>query len=87
MNDLMQILFDYIIEQRLDTYCLQTKRREYQLEWNMAYQKLWDQLTREQRELLEECDSLTSQTHTAELYAMFLAAFDQSAALLQRHTA
>ena len=87
MNNLMQIIFDHIMEQRLNTYCLQTRYREYQAEWNMTYKKLWEQLTDEQRKLLEKCDSLTSQTHAEELYAMFLATFDQSAALLQHHIA
>ncbi|MBD5162660.1 MAG: hypothetical protein HDT14_11770 [Oscillibacter sp.] len=87
MHDLMQILFDYIIDNTHSVYCLQTRCREYEVQRKSAYKKLWDQLTAEQRELLEEYDRYSNEVQTEELYAMFLAAFDQSAALLQRHTA
>lgn len=87
MHDLMQILFDYIMDHTHSVYCLQTRRMEYEVQRKTAYNRLWNQLTAEQRELLEEHDNLSNQVQTEELYAMFLAAFDQSAALLQRHTA
>ena len=87
MPDLMQTLFKYIIDHTLDTYCLQTKCGDDQLRRSMIYKELWDQLTEKQRELLEECDYHTYQIQRAELYAMFLAAFDQSAALSRRHIA
>lgn len=87
MHDLMQILFDYIIDNTHSVYCLQTRRREYDVQRNSAYNKLWNQLTGEQRKLFEEYDQYSNQVQMEELYAMFLAAFDQSAALLQRHTA
>ena len=81
MPDLMQILFDYIIENTHEIYCQQTRRASYQVQQNRAYNELWDQLTASQRELFEEYDYFTNQMQTEELYAMFLAAFDQSAAL------
>ncbi|MBD5149072.1 MAG: hypothetical protein HDT18_01540 [Oscillibacter sp.] len=87
MNDLMQTLFDYIIDHTLDAYCLQTKRASYQVQRNSVYGKLWDQLAEDQRELFEEYDYFTNKVQMEELYAMFLAAFDQSVALSRRHTA
>lgn len=87
MKDLMQILFDYIMDNTHSVYCLQTSHRVYEVQRKSAYKKLWDQLTDEQRKLFEEYDNFNNQVQTEELYAMFLAAFDQSAALLQRHTA
>lgn len=87
MKDIMQILFDYIMNNTHSVYCLQTTHRVYDVQRKSAYNKLWDQLTAEQRKLFEEYDNFNNQMQTEELYAMFLAAFDQSAALLQRHTA
>lgn len=87
MKDLMQFLFDYIMDNTHSVYCLQTSHRVYTVQRNSVYNKLWGQLTDEQRKLLEEYDQYNNQVQMEELYAMFLAAFDQSAALLQRHTA
>ena len=87
MNDLMQILFDYIIDHTYEFYCQQTRCKLCKFQQKRAYNKLWDQMTPEQRELLEEYNNLTNQTQMEELYAMFLAAFDQSVALSRRHIA
>ena len=87
MPDLMQTLFDYIIDHTLDTYCLQTKRAMHEVYRNYASVKLQNQLTEEQRELFEEFQKYNHEVQMEELYAMFLAAFDQSTALFSRHTA
>ena len=87
MQDLMQTLFDYIIDHTHEIYCRQTQSAMYRVQQSSTYGKLWDQLTEEQRELFEEYDYFTNQMQMEELYSMFLAAFDQSAALSRRHTA
>ena len=87
MSDLMQTLFDYIIDHTLDTYCLQTKRASYAVYRDTVSCKLQDHLTEEQRGLFEEFQKYSYKAQMEELYAMFLAAFDQSAALSRRHTA
>ena len=85
MPDLMQMLFDHIIDHTYEIYCLQTKRAMYQSNRDILRRKLEAQLTKEQQELFEEYIESTAQVEIEELYAMFLAAFDQSAALLRRH--
>jgi len=85
MPDLMQMLFDHIIDHTHEIYCLQTKRAMYQSNRDILRRKLEAQLTKEQQELFEEYRESTTQVEIEELYAMFLAAFDQSAALLRRH--
>ncbi len=87
MPDLMQTLFDYIIDHLHETYCLQTKRAAYSVYRDSLSRKLEEQLTEEQTELFEEFQKYSNQVEMEELYAMFLAAFDQSAALFSRHTA
>ena len=87
MPDLMQTLFDYILDHTLDTYCLQTKRAMNEVYRNSASEKLQNQLTEEQQELFEEFQKYDHEVQMEELYAMFLAAFDQSASLFHRHTA
>ena len=86
MSDLMQILFDYIIDHTHETYCLQTKRAMCKFYRDIARRRLEEQMSDEQKELFEEYQEYNMQVEMEELYAMFLAAFDQSAALLQRHT-
>ena len=80
MPDLMQILFDYIIDNFHEAYCLQTKRAMCQAQRDTLSRRL-----EEQRELFEEYKEYAADVEMEELYAMFLAAFDQSAALLRRH--
>lgn len=87
MSDLMQTLFNYIIDHTHEIYCRQTQSAMYQVQRNSTYEKLWDQVTEDQRELFEEYDYFANKMQMEELYAMFLAAFDQSAALFHRHTA
>ncbi len=87
MPDLMQTLFDYIIEHTLDTYCLQTKLASYAVYRDAASCKLQGQLTEEQQDLFEEFQKYNHKAQMEELFAMFLAAFDQSAALSRRHIA
>ena len=87
MPDLMQTLFDYIIDYTHETYCLQTKRAAYSVHRDSLSRKLEEQLTEEQTELFEEFQKYSNQVEMEELYAMFLAAFDQSTALFSRHTA
>ena len=87
MKDIMQILFDYIIDYTHETYCLQTKRTAYSVLQDSARSKLEEQLTEEQLKLFDEFLEYSCKVEMEELYAMFLATFDQSAALLRRHTA
>ena len=87
MPDLMQTLFDYIIDHTLDTYCLQTKRASYAVYRDAASCKLQDHLTEEQQDLFEEFQKYSDKAQMEELYTMFLAAFDQSVALSRRRTA
>ena len=87
MPDLMQTLFDYIIDYTHETYCLQTKRTAYSVLQDSARSKLEEQLTEEQLKLFDEFLEYSGKVEMEELYAMFLATFDQSAALLRRHTA
>ena len=87
MKDIMQILFDYIIDYTHETYCLQTKRTAYSVRRDSARSKLEEQLTEEQLKLFDEFLEYSNKVEMEELYAMFLAAFDQSASLLRRHTA
>ena len=49
--------------------------------------RLWEQLEGEQRALLEELQRAYDYAQMAELEAMYLAAFDQCAALHRPHTA
>lgn len=81
MPDLMQTLFDYIMDHTHETYCQQTRRASYEVQRERAYNKLWDQLTAEQRDIFEEYDYFKNEIQEEELYAMFLAAFDQKATL------
>ena len=85
MPDLMQTLFDYIIDHTHETYCLQTRRAAYQVYRDSVKRKLEEQLTEEQRELFEEFQKYSDQAEMEELYAMFLAAFDLSSALFHGH--
>ena len=54
MPDLMQTLFDYIIDNFHEAYCLQTKRAMCQAQRDTLSRRLEEQLTEEQRELFEE---------------------------------
>ena len=87
MKDIMQTLFDYIIDYTHETYCLQNKRTAYSVLQDSARSKLEEQLTEEQLKLFDEFLEYSGKVEMEELYAMFLATFDQSAALLRRHTA
>lgn len=87
MPDIMQMLFDYIIDHTHETYCLQTKRAMCKVYRDAVGRRLEEQMTDEQKELFEEFQKYSDQVQMEELYAMFLAAFDQSASLFHRHTA
>ncbi len=85
MPDLMQMLFDHIIDHTHETYCLQTKRAICRAQRDTLSRRLQEQLTEEQRKLFEEYKEYAADVEMEELYAMFLAAFDQSAALFRHH--
>ena len=87
MPDLMQTLFDYIIDRTHEIYCLQTNRTMYSVRRDSIRRKLENQLTEEQQKLFEEFWQCNGQVEMEELYAMFLAAFDLNTALFSRHTA
>ena len=72
MDTLMQALFGHLMENQLALYYARTALAE---------------LEGEQRALLEELQRAYDYAQMAELEAMYLAAFDQCAALHRPHTA
>lgn len=87
MNDVMQTLFNYILDTSLETYYKKTKYAEWSKKRDAVGRKLWEQLTPDQRTLLEELQQGYDRAEICELEAMFLAAFDQCMALTRAHSA
>ena len=87
MDELMQSLFNYIIDNTLENYCEQTSVRTYSKKRDANGRKLWEQLPQSQREELEDLQRAYDRTQMAELEAMYLATFDQIIALYRPHTA
>ena len=87
MDDLMQALFNDILDRLLEKYYGQTayaQRRKRRDEIGCA---LWNQLSQDQKEQLEELQRAYDDVQMAELEAMFLASFDQCKSLALSHSA
>lgn len=87
MDTLMQALFGHLMENQLALYCARTALAERERARDEVGRRLWEQLEGEQRALLEELQRAYDYAQMAELEAMYLAAFDQCAALHRPHTA
>lgn len=87
MTELMQALFDHILDHLLEPYCVQTAYRERADARDAIGRRLWEQLEGEQRDLLEQLQRAYDYTQMAELEAMFLASFDEVNALHRQHIA
>ena len=87
MDEPMQALFNDITDRLLEKYYPKTDFAQCCKVRDEIGCKLWSQLPLEQRELLEELQRAYDYAQMAELEAMYLAAFDQCAALHRPHTA
>ena len=85
MDAVMQELFYYIIENTLERYYSCTAYEQWRDKRDAVGRELWEQLPPAQKRLLEELQRSYDRTENCELEAMFLAAFDQCAALLSGH--
>ena len=86
MTKLMETLYDYILDNTLEHYYNETAFHEWYEKREAVGRELWEQLTPDQKLLLEEVQRAYDRTANCELEAMFLAAFDEWCALNQRHT-
>ncbi len=87
MTKLMETLYDYILDNTLERYYNETAFHECYEKREAVGRELWEQLTPDQKLLLEEVQRAYDRTASCELEAMFLAAFDEWCALNRRHTA
>jgi len=87
MTKLMKVLYDYILECTLDQYYKETDFYKQRAKRDAVSRTLWEQLSPDQRLLLEEVQQAYDNTAACELEAMFLAAFDGGCALSRRHSA
>lgn len=85
MDELMQELFYYILEHTLERYYPCTAYAQWRAKRDAVGRTLWEQLSPAQKGLLEELQRSYDRTENCELEAMYLAAFDQCAALLSGH--
>lgn len=87
MDDLMQTLYDHLLEKNYGGYLAQTAYAERCADRDEVGRALWERLEPEERALLEELQRAYDRTQMAELEAMFLAGFDQRGALARPHEA
>ena len=87
MDELMQALFNDIIDRLLGRYYPQTDYARRSAARDAIDRRLWTQLPPSQRALLEELQRAYDAAQMAELEAVFLAAFDQCKALACSHSA
>ena len=87
MDELMQVLYDYVTASLLGKYYCKTAYAERAQARDEIGRRLWEQLEGEQRDLLEQLQRAYDYTQMAELEAMFLAAFDEVSALSRSHIA
>ena len=87
MDEIMQVLFNDVIDRLLQKYYDQTAYAARCKSRDEIGRRLWTQLPPSQRALLEELQRAYDAAQMAELEAVFLAAFDQCAALHRPHTA
>lgn len=87
MNDLMQALFNDILDRLLEKYYGQTAYAQRRMRRDEIGCALWNQLSQDQKEQLEELQRAYDDVQMAELEAMFLASFDQCKSLALSHSA
>lgn len=87
MDELRQVIFNDILENRLVNYYGQTGYNEYRETQEEICNKLREQLSPNQSEQLEAFQSASSDAQLAELEAMFLATFDLCKSLAMPHIA
>ena len=85
MDDLMQALYNHIIDNLLEKYYSQTAYEERCSKRDEIGRTLWEQLPPDQRKLLEQLQRAYDYAQLAELEAMFLASFDQCKFLALSH--
>ncbi len=87
MDDLMQALFNDILDRLLEKYYGQTAYAQRRMRRDEIGCALWNQLSQDQKEQLEELQRAYDDIQMAELEAMFLASFDQCKSLALSHSA
>ncbi len=87
MDDLMQALFNDILDRLLEKYYGQTAYAQRRMRRDEIGCTLWNQLSQDQKEQLEELQRAYDDVQMAELEAMFLASFDQCKSLALSHSA
>lgn len=87
MDELMQALFNDITDRLLEKYYPQTAYAERCKVRDETGRRLWEQLSPDQKVLLEDLQRAYDSTQMAELEAMFLASFDQCKSLALSHSA
>ena len=87
MDEIMQVLFNDVIDRLLQKYYDQTAYAARSKSRDEIGRRLWTQLPPSQRALLEELQRAYDAAQMAELEAVFLAAFDQCKTLARSHSA
>lgn len=87
MDELMQTLYDYLLERTYTKYLAQTAHAERCAERDAVGRVLWGRLEPEERALLEQLQRAYDYAQMSELEAMFLASFDQCKSLALTHAA
>lgn len=87
MDEIMQVLFNDVIDRLLQKYYDQTAYAARCKSRDEIGRRLWTQLSPSQRALLEELQRAYDAAQMAELEAVFLAAFDQCKPLARSHSA
>lgn len=87
MDELMQALYDHILDHLLEKYYPLTDYAERREARDEIGRRLWEQLSPDQKLLLEDLQRAYDYTQMAELEAMFLSAFDQCKSLARSHSA
>lgn len=87
MDELMQVLFNDILERLLAKYYGRTDYEECCTARDDICSKLCEQLTPAQRAQLKELQQAYDYVHMAELEAMFMASFDLCKSLAFPHSA
>lgn len=87
MDELMQALFNDITDRLLEKYYPQTAYAERREARDEIGRRLWERLSPDQKDLLEDLQRAYDDAQMAELEAMFLASFDQCKSLALPHSA
>ena len=85
MDELMQALYDHILDNLLEKYYSQTAFEERCEARDEIGRRLWTQLPPDQKDLLEQLQRAYDYAQMAELEAMFLASFDECKSLALAH--